>query len=317
MPNTLAHIGIQTLVTRGVVRGADIKWVWAGCILPDLPWIGQRIARALPTDLSPIDIRLFATVQSSLFFCLIMSAALSCLSRAPLRTLAILCCGSLMHLVLDATETKWGNGVVLFAPLDWKLTNFGGIWPESSVVLALTGLGLLVSLWSLQFLPHVTAGLRFPGVWRAGAFTALTTCYLCAPVAFMPFAESADLHYAATLRSVSDRPDRPIEFDRSRLALVGGKAELTSWTGERIELRSSLPVEAGTVSVRGRFIDSQTIEVRDIHQHNGRARDYATMAGLAFVALCWGAWLLKSTRLAFHAKSSQFRNRAFGGSKRK
>jgi hypothetical protein len=30
MPNTLAHIGVQTLVTRQIIDNADFKWILIG-----------------------------------------------------------------------------------------------------------------------------------------------------------------------------------------------------------------------------------------------------------------------------------------------
>ena len=39
MPNSLVHFAVQGVVTRSVLRDADIKWVFLGCIIPDVPWI--------------------------------------------------------------------------------------------------------------------------------------------------------------------------------------------------------------------------------------------------------------------------------------
>ncbi len=43
MPNTLAHFGIQTIASKVVDRTAEIKWIAVGCIIPDIPWITQRL----------------------------------------------------------------------------------------------------------------------------------------------------------------------------------------------------------------------------------------------------------------------------------
>ena len=54
------------------------------------------------------------------------------------------------------------------------------------------------------------------------------------------------------------------------------------------------PRAAGTVSLRGRFEDSRTIVVHEVHRHSGRLRDIASFAGLAFVFAIFalGLWLM-------------------------
>ena len=47
MPNTLAHLGVQALVTRTLLPRAELRWIALGCVIPDLPWIAQRALRTL------------------------------------------------------------------------------------------------------------------------------------------------------------------------------------------------------------------------------------------------------------------------------
>ena len=124
MPNTIAHIAVQTLISRGLLRGADFKWILAGCVLPDIPWIAQRAVAGLAPEFPAIPLRLYTAVQSSLIVTLILGVALAFLSRRPVQTFAILALGVVLHLLLDATQTKWANGVLLFAPFSWDLLNF-------------------------------------------------------------------------------------------------------------------------------------------------------------------------------------------------
>ena len=115
MPNTLAHLGVQALVSRTLVRNADLKWVYIGAIIPDLPWILQRVVMMGPAHIDAYDMRLYAITQASLFLCLIISSALAALSTHFGRTFVILGLGSLFHLLLDAFQIKWANGVHLLA----------------------------------------------------------------------------------------------------------------------------------------------------------------------------------------------------------
>lgn len=288
MPNMLAHIGIHTLVTRGLIRGADVKWIWAGCVIPDLPWIGQRAARALMPDLSPYDIRLYAIVQASLFFCLVGSAALACLSDRPRRVFAILALGAALHLVLDGLQTKWANGVHLFAPFSWELWNAGLFWPEAWPTWVLTATGLGVAVYAFWRLRGGAEDLIRPRGGRLGTLLLLGLAYLAGPLALMPGPRAADAHYIATLEAVDARPGRAIAIDRNRV--VEGPA-LRLWTGERVALTGATPDPGTIISLQGRFVDSRTIGVTALHVHAGRARDGASYLGLALV-MAWWVWFL-------------------------
>ena len=125
-----------------MLRQADPKWIFVGCIIPDVPWILQRIVRPVITDPDLLyDLRLYTIAQASLICCLLLCGAFAVLSANPGRIFAILSLNSCFHLLLDAFQTKWGNGVHLLAPLRWEAVNFGLFWPESPVTVALTAFG--------------------------------------------------------------------------------------------------------------------------------------------------------------------------------
>lgn len=283
MPNTLAHLGIHTLITRAVLREADVKWIWAGAILPDLPWIAQRLARMAFPDAWAIDIRLYAIVQSSLFVTLFLAAALACLSRWPGRSFAILALGAVLHLGLDATQTKWANGVGLLAPFDWRLVNLGLYWPEDTPSHLLSALGAGSVIWAFARMP-VNAARQRPGPWQGALFAALIAPYLLLPWAFSPMAEGANLHSTATLRTLSIRAGQPIAFDRAQLV---APEQLRIWTGEVLNLRGTLPPAPTTLSIRGRFVDATTVVVAQSHMHQTQWRDGLSYLGLMLAAFWW------------------------------
>src|SRR6056297_345440 len=283
MPNTLAHLGVQALITRQLIPRADFGWIWLGCLLPDLPWIMQRIVKALPVDIDPIDLRLYSVVQSSLLLCLIAAAGFAALGTRPGRVFAILALGSLMHLLLDATQTKWANGVLLFAPLDWRLVNFGLFWPEDwpSHALSLFGLGFFalaaLRLDAARPRPPRFLAPRFFAP-RAGIAVFGLLLFVWLPMPLMPMAKAADVHYAATLSDPSARPNREVDFDRADILRDGtGAPLLLIWTGETLRLSGQpIPPSAETVSLRGRFADFGTLEVNAFHLHPSGQRDAST-----------------------------------------
>jgi len=291
-------MGLHTLVTRGAIRGAEPAWIWVGCILPDVPWIGQRLIRALLLDLSPFDVRLYAIVQSSLLFCLVAAAGLAMLAPRPGRVLAILALGSLLHLLLDATQTKWANGVVLFAPVDWSVTNFGLYWPEDWPSLALTAWGAATAAWMLWRHPPgagppgppVPPGPRRPRLRVAG--TLALAAYLALPLAFLGPAAADDPHYVNTLRQTGDRANRCAAFDRAQvLARPGEQPVLATWTGEFLPIIGIVPPnETMLASVKGCFETNGELAIDLLHLHPAHRRDLLSYAGLGFVSI----WLVFS-----------------------
>lgn len=302
MPNTLAHIGVQALVTRGVIRQADMGWILTGCILPDVPWIVQRVIRAAPVEVSVYDLRLYAIVQSTLAFSLIAAGALACLSARPLRAAGVLGLGCLLHLLLDATQTKWANGVVLFAPLDWQVLNFGLYWPEDWPSLAMTVFGSGYFIWAfVRFRPWV---LRNPppriSPLRWGLMIGLLAIYLLGPVPLMPQARSADPHYVATLQDTETRPGRAVGFDRARLTRdAEGRPLLRPWTGEILQMEGAgLPEKDATLSVLGHFGADGGVIAAQVHMHPAGRRDAFSYLGLLALML-WAAAALWA-RVTFH-----------------
>jgi hypothetical protein len=287
MPNTLAHIGINGLSTRALISDADVKWIYLGCILPDVPWILQRAVEGLIKNVALYDLRLYAIVQASLLSCLILAAGVACISTRPRRVFVILALGSLLHLLLDALQTKWANGVHLFAPLSWDHLNLGLFWPEDIPTLALTGFGLIYFVYAWLRIPPAPFDLT----WPKGRILALSTVcfatYFSLPWAFMPAVEAADSHYVGTLRDVEARPGRVVEFDRSKFRHEPGGGVLLTWAEETIALRGAGLDASATVSLRGRFIDGQTVRVEAVHVHAPLLRDASSYLGLALILLTW------------------------------
>ena len=78
MPNTLAHVGAQGMATHEVPRDADHRWMYLGCVIPDLPWILQRILLVAVPGIDPYALRAYLVVQASFFGYLLACAAKHC-----------------------------------------------------------------------------------------------------------------------------------------------------------------------------------------------------------------------------------------------
>ena len=287
MPNTLVHLGVQGVATRALLRDADLKWVYIGCIIPDLPWILQRIMRLPFSGLDLYDLRLYAIVQSSLCFCLLLSLALAVLSTHFWKIFVILGLNSFLHLFLDALQTKWANGVQFLTPFNWQLTNFGFFWPESLPTYLLIAFGLTYFVLNWRHSIEVPFDMtRRPAI-RLFAFIALIFVYFATPLLLIDRPENADNHFVKTLRSHQNRTGRYVEFDRVAYDHQASGGVLRTFAKEDLNVEGMTLNRSTVLSVRGIFVTHDLIRVKEYHVHAHLIRDLASYLGLSLVTLLW------------------------------
>ncbi|THB76960.1 MAG: hypothetical protein D6B25_08560, partial [Desulfobulbaceae bacterium] len=281
MPNSLAHYGIQIVTTRLAIPAADLRWACIGCVIPDLPWIGQRIASSLPFW-DALSIRIYCIIQASLFFCLMLCFFLTLFSRTPSRVMAILSINVFLHLLLDALQLKWANGVHFFAPVSWQMSGFQFVWPEHPLTYLLTAAGLVGII--LVLLKYQTSPLFILPRTRPKQFAAILVfgCYLLLPLFFFYGPKGANNHYLATLIDKDGRPGQYVEVDRANFETK--TRTLTLFTGEKINLRGSLPDHNTTLSIQGVFVEPDSIRVVNHHVHQ-KLRNYFNYIGLVLLLL--------------------------------
>ena len=287
MPNTLAHFGIQTVLSKAAFRRTDSKWIGLGCLLPDLPWISQRLIYGLHI-VNPVDLRLYVIIQSSLFMTLILAAAISLQVRYSRRIFLVLAGNCLLHLLLDATQIKWANGIHLLAPFSWKLINYGSYWPEQLPALMLTLAGLLL----FPFFVWKDRNKTVTVLCRAKRQTAgcvLLAIYLILPCFLLSGPRKANNHFTATLIS-GQRTGQYIEIDRKPYRAEQHTIE--SLSGERLHLRGkNLPRKDTTLSLQGTFLSQNTILISKYHVHTP-LRDTASIVGISMLLASWLVALL-------------------------
>jgi hypothetical protein len=287
MPNLLAHMGVQGVATHALIRDVDPRWVFLGCLLPDIPWILQRLAQALVPGLNPYSLRLYAVAQASFAACLLLSGALALSTAQPAKIFRVLALNAVFHLLLDACETKWANGVHFFAPLSWDLVNFGFFWPESWIVLLLTLFGLAYGVrawWDLP-VPPPTGIPRPP--WQRPCAMLLVLAYFALPLALRKGPYAQDNHSVQTLQERELRPGRFVEFDRNRYVKLPGGDRLRTFTHEELRVTGIEGEHSGLVSVRATFVDPTTLHIQALHAHWGPSRDLASYLGLVLLAALW------------------------------
>ena len=292
MPNTIAHFAINGLVTKGIFRDSDIKWILLACVIPDLPWIIQRIIRGFIPGMDLYDLRAYCIIQSSLIFCLLISAFFSFLAKNERLVFITLAFGSILHLFVDAMQFKWANGVHFFVPINWDLTRYDLFWPESIATYLLTIAGLLYVLFYFKqatdpavpvFKLSLNKGLLalvFLCIWFVAPFTLIDKVYL------------NDNHYINTLKQIEHRQGKYIELDRNQLIVKNNKNFLRTPFGEEFEVSNIKLRNNGKISVQGRFLTPKLIHIERFHIHSN-FRDYASLVGLTIILLIWSTYLVR------------------------
>lgn len=283
MPNTLAHIGLQIPLTRLGIQKAPLQWIMMGCIIPDIPWIVQRIFTFLPF-VAPLNLRLYSVTQASLAYCLVLSLALAMLTSRSRQIFLILAGNSLFHLLLDATQNKWGNGANLMVPFSWKTTNFNLFWPEhlSSYIFAGLGFLLFFFLWPKAINNDLL--LRKPGKTKVVCAISCLIFYFATPILMTNSAYNANIHYSKTLNDKHMRTGKQLEIDRARYNTTTQRLEC--YMDKNLTITNLPTMESGVISIRGRFLDEKTIKLQDYHIHK-TFRDSASYAGLLLTLLLW------------------------------
>ena len=287
-------MGIGRLIGRAVFKDADDRWIYIGCIIPDIPWILQRIVTVAIPGIDLISLRFYCVIQASLSFSLLLGTALSLWARKAIRVCLILGFSSLLHLLLDAGQIKWANGVHFFAPFSWQMIGYGMYWPESLFTYCLTIFCLVVVLWGWPGTLRKPVKMASPSFFRWAVSTGILVLYLLLPLVWLNGPEQADNHFAATIRAYDERPERSIAFDRCLYDPFS--KSIVIFTGERIRVTGVQWHKKTALSLKGRFISSDHVEASVFHVHHP-FRDASSLLALALVAILWFIAILRNIHL--------------------
>jgi hypothetical protein len=288
MPNILAHIGVQGLATGVAAPRIGTRWVLLACVAPDVPWMFQRAIRAVLPHLDTYAVRAYAVGQASLVGTTFLLGAIALIGARPRLLFGMFTLNAVAHLVLDAAQTKWANGVHFFAPLTWEAVGIGWFWPESVVagVMTLSGLAFVVT----RMMRHRGSDHAPPLKWvprRFVAVGAMLVMYIVLPISWMPAVEAADSHWIGTLRAYEDRPGRRVEFDRAFVRASADSMVLETFAREHLAMDGIAPERQGKISIRGRFVTPARVLVETYHFHAMWFRGPASYIGLVFLVYFW------------------------------
>jgi len=302
MPNTLTHIGLQTIICRKFVKPDELRWVVLGAFLPDLPWIIRKVLGGIGEIFDPYILRLYAITQSSLIFCVILSLSVTLVSNKPYRYFFITSVSCLIHLLLDSIELKYSAGVFLFVPYSWVSIELGVLSTSGVISISFTIVGFIVALF-LLFSVVTQSNRIFTINCVISPFTfnsprilitfVLLLFYLSMPLLLVEKAKSANVGSIATLINVKERAGKTVWLDRERL-IVGddAKKDVAVRTFAREDIRvQNLEVfkEDNNRRISGvaEFISEDLLEFREVQIYRGYWRDLASYLGLLIFILFW------------------------------
>lgn len=277
-------MGVHGALLRSSSGRAEVLWIYVGAIIPDIGWILQRLIRQMPVDIDPLRLLSYAAVLSSLAACLIASAAVAALTVRRGRVFCLLATGSLLHLLMDAAEIKWANGVLLLAPFSWTMTTWDLFQQDGAFVLAATAGSLLFVIWAWR------AGILEinRAMWRlspAALSTAagLVLLFFLWPLPWIDAPTEHGLYDSDVIRDAESRAGRPLELDRARY--FSDRNEIRIFTGEFIKIENfSAPADT-LVSLRGVFQEPGLLRVDQAIIHHPWQRTATVLAGLGLFAL--------------------------------
>jgi len=268
-------------LSRALAPRIQIPWILLGLIIPDIPWILQRIAVA-GQFADPYQMRLYFTGQASLLLCLMLSFTCALFAKRVFFVFSVLAFNNLFHLLLDALQIKWGNGVHLLAPFSWTPAHFGLLWPEHTLMYLFTLAGLFYLLKNIKAIAQEDIVIDKSFSWKVVCLS--LALYFLLPLFFMSHIQNANANYVAIIHENANRAGRIVEVDRSYFSAK--EATIALFTGEKVRIIGQLPEKSGTISIRGRFVNQKTIQSETYHSHSFM-RDYASIIGVLFSIIMW------------------------------
>ncbi len=302
MPNTLAHLGAQGILNHLVKRDIDPKLIGLGCLLPDVPWILQRLGTGLEIGSDPYTTRLYFIAQASLFVTLCLCGALAFLSQKPREVFLILGVNAFLHLLLDSLQTKLANGVHFFAPISWDLWNVGWFWPDSMPTYILTGCGVLYLIWKWSAAVNQPIPFYQRSPLKIGLSLTMLVLYFVLPYGLLDGPRQADNHFVRTLEEKDLRKGKPIEFDRVTYRKTSSEGAVETFSGERITVSTPRLDHSTTISARGTFSAQNKVKFQEIHEHTGGLRDTSSILGILLLIAMWGQAFVKQCSHQKHRK---------------
>jgi hypothetical protein len=275
-------------LTRALFKTADPRWICLGLLIPDLPWILQRVLLSIPIDIPPYAIRAYVVGMSAPLMCSILSAAIASLFKKWREVFSILLFGSMVHLLLDAVQEKGGLGIPLAYPFYFETFSYPLFSMNGWISVSITFIGLLTTLYILlkprNYFPfpkwtHEKHRLILCGI--------LVWGYLTIPAMFLEATIRSNVHDTGVISGLLNRTGASVHFDRAHFTPGVVSSIKNSTMPSAVEVVGIDLNAPALVSGKAIFVSENTLEMQSYEAHPRYARFSYTMVGLLAIIAIW------------------------------
>lgn len=268
--------------------------IFAGCVIPDLPWILRRLSSATGFALEPISAYAYAIAQASLAGCFFACLAFGLLFTNYRLVSGFVLLGCIAHLLLDSLQDKWGNGVHVLAPFNWDLLSLGVFQIDSGFNYLLTFSGIIPFFFISKAWQDARLLCLYP--LRLVVCCACLLAYLLVPLLLIGDVVASNSRYLQTLEDNTTRRGKFLELDRETAWIQGDTWYTTTHVGEILAIINPdvRMTDGDTYSFRAEFFDAHKIRLIEWQRHS-QMRDIASYVGLVAIG-CWMILILILSR---------------------
>lgn len=122
--------------------------------------------------------------------------------------------------------------------------------------------------------------------------------YFSLPFLLMQYPLEQNNHFVKTLSEYENRTGKLIELDRKKIEFEksSNRYFIESIDKSYIKLEGIENTNAYKISIKGKFINNNTIKVTELHEHIIWFRDGASYIGLVFILIS-GFYLLRNNKI--------------------
>ena len=281
MPDWLVHLGFAYVMAR-LIKLRDLKLFFLGSLLPDV----SRVALYF-TDLAhldPVSSHLYFMPFHTPFMAALVSSVISLFSQNFKKCFFLIFLGAILHLALDLTQYRMGNGVLLFYPFSFRQFYFSLFWSGDNVSIFLRVLAIGVLVICLLKKRPVRRPLSLKTANLKIAFP-LMVLVLVIPLSTTSLMMKNNVDYLDFFAHPQKWEGKKVELYKAKI--ISTNPVIVREMGVMFELVTSEEFREGDrICIQGTYKEGRIIPVF-IHRYRGPSKSMVSLAGLLFFILVW------------------------------
>ncbi len=279
MPDLLTHFGATYLLFRPL-PWIDLRLLFLGALLPDLPWILNRALGKL-TALDPISLFAYVIPFSTPLVVLLVAACVALFHQRPLTCFWILGTAGLLNIGLDFLQTRPADAPLLLYPFSFR--QYSLQWFSSGDIISYLAVGgsLVCIAFALRYSTQPTPfrlknlGIVVPLMFGICLLPLFTVEDLIAQNVYALGFASQPEKWEGKLVSLEDPVVEP------------NVVEVSPSHGLRVQVMGDVQLQPGDgVTLRGYYRDGK-IYPEMIHRHRRGLRNLFSYTALLIFVAVW------------------------------